>query len=160
AFTIYIVVRYRELHAQHSDWTQAQLVLKTSRMMVIPCLYSALTSIVAFMSLLMSGIRPVIDFGWMMTIGLTVAFFLSFVLLPAGLMVLPKGEPKDKGDQSAAMTLHFSRLAERHGNLVLIIALLAAAVSIFGITRLEVENRFIDYFHEDSEIHQGMKVID
>src|SRR5690606_19328025 len=85
---------------------------------------------------------------------------LSFVLLPAGLMVLPKGEPKDKGDQSAAMTLHFSRFAERHGNLVLIIALLAAAVSIFGITRLEVENRFIDYFHEDSEIHQGMKVID
>jgi predicted RND superfamily exporter protein len=160
AFTIYIVVRYREIHAQHPDWSQGRLVLNTVKMMAIPCLYSALTSIVAFMSLLMSGIRPVIDFGWMMTIGLTVAFFLSFVLLPAGLMVLPKGEPKDKGDQSAAMTLHFSRFAERHGNLVLIIALLAAAVSIFGITRLEVENRFIDYFHEDSEIHQGMKVID
>lgn len=160
AFTIYIVVRYREIHAEHPDWSQADLVLSTVKMMAIPCFYSALTSIVAFMSLLMSGIRPVIDFGWMMTIGLTVAFFLSFVLLPAGLMILPKGEPKDKGDQSAAMTLHFSRFAERHGTLVLMIALLAAAVSIYGITRLQVENRFIDYFHEDSEIHQGMKVID
>src|SRR5690606_39700356 len=85
---------------------------------------------------------------------------LSFVLLPAGLMILPKGEPKDKGDPAAAMTLYYSRFAERHGTLVLVIALLAAAVSIYGITRLEVENRFIDYFHEDSEIHQGMKVID
>ena len=160
AFTIYIVVRYRELHAQYPDWTQAELVLKTSRMMVVPCLYSALTTMVAFMSLLMSGIRPVIDFGWMMTIGLVVAFFLSFVLLPAGLMILPKGEPRDRGDQSAAMTMRFSRLAELHGGKVLLVALLAGLISIFGITQLQVENRFIDYFHEDSEIHQGMKVID
>lgn len=160
AFTIYIVVRYRELHAQHPDWSQAELVLTTSRMMVVPCLYSALTTMVAFMSLLMSGIRPVIDFGWMMTIGLVVSFFLSFVLLPAGLMVLPKGEPKDRGDQSAAMTLRFSRFAERHGGIVLLIALAASILSIYGISRLEVENRFIDYFHEDSEIHQGMTVID
>ena len=112
------------------------------------------------MSLLMSGIRPVIDFGWMMTIGLVVAFFLSFVLLPAGLMILPKGEPRDRGDQSAAMTLRFSRLAELHGGKVLLVALLAGLISVFGITQLQVENRFIDYFHEDSEIHQGMKVID
>lgn len=160
AFTIYIVVRYRELHAQYPDWTQAELVLKTSRMMVVPCFYSALTTMVAFMSLLMSGIRPVIDFGWMMTIGLIVAFFLSFVLLPAGLMILPKGEPRDRGDQSAAMTLRFSRLAELHGGKVLLVALLAGLISVFGITQLQVENRFIDYFHEDSEIHQGMKVID
>lgn len=160
AFTIYIVVRYRELHAQHPDWTQTELVLKTSRMMVVPCFYSALTTMVAFMSLVMSGIRPVIDFGWMMTIGLVVAFFLSFVLLPAGLMILPKGEPKDRGDQSAALTLRFSRIAELHGGKVLLVALLAGLLSAFGISRLEVENRFIDYFHEDSEIHQGMKVID
>ena len=160
AFTIYIVVRYRELHAQHPDWSQADLVLKTSRMMVVPCFYSALTTMVAFMSLVMSGIRPVIDFGWMMTIGLVVAFFLSFLLLPAGLMILPKGEPRDRGDQSAALTLRFSRVAELHGGKVVLIALLAALVSIFGLTQLQVENRFIDYFHEDSEIHQGMKVID
>lgn len=160
AFTIYIVVRYRELHAQYPEWTQAALVLRTVRMMVVPCFYSALTTVVAFMSLLMSGIRPVIDFGWMMTIGLAVAFFLSFVFLPAGLMILPKGQPKDRGDQSAAITLKFSRITELHGTWVLTVAVLAALLSIYGITRLQVENRFIDYFHKDSEIHQGMTVID
>jgi len=160
AFTIYVVVRYREIHAQHPDWEQADLVMATARAMVEPCLFSALTTIVAFMSLVMSGIRPVIDFGWMMTIGLTVAFILSFVIVPAGLMLLPKGEPKDKGDKSAKLTLPFSRIAEFHGGTVLIVTVLATLISIYGLSKLEVENRFIDYFHSDSEIYKGLSVID
>jgi uncharacterized protein len=160
AFTIYVVVRYREIHAQHADWSQEELVMATARAMAIPCFYSALTTVVAFMSLVMSGIRPVIDFGWMMTIGLVVAFILSFVIVPAGLMLLSKGEPKDKGDNSARLTLPFSRLAEFHGNKILLVTVLAVIVSLFGLTKLEVENRFIDYFHSDSEIYRGLSVID
>ncbi|WP_053094204.1 RND family transporter [Cellvibrio sp. pealriver] len=160
AFTIYVVVRYRELHAIDPDMSQADLVLQTMRDMAIPCLYSALTTIVAFMSLVMSGIRPVIDFGWMMTIGLCVGFVLVFVILPAGLMILPKGEPKDRGDNSAALTVRFSKLAEFHGGKILLLSVLAALVSIWGISKLEVENRFVDYFKDDSEIHQGLSVID
>jgi uncharacterized protein len=160
AFTIYVVVRYRELHAQHPHWTQAELVMKTARVMGEPCFFSALTTIAAFMSLVESGIRPVIDFGWMMTIGLAVAFFLSFIIVPAGLMLLPKGESKDKGDQSAKVTLKFSHIAEFHGGKVLVLTLLTTIISIYGLTQLEVENRFIDYFHSDSEIHKGLSVID
>ena len=160
AFTIYVVVRYREIHALNPDASQADLVLQTVRDMAIPCFYSALTTIVAFMSLVMSGIRPVIDFGWMMTIGLTVGFVLVFVLLPAGLMILRKGEPKDRGDNSAALTMQFSRLAEFHGSKVLLLALIVGCISIWGISKLEVENRFVDYFKSDSEIHQGLSVID
>ncbi len=160
AFTIYMVVRYRELHAIDPDMDQADLVLQTVRDMAVPCLYSALTTIVAFMSLVMSGIRPVIDFGWMMTIGLVVGFILVFVVLPAGLMILPKGEPKDRGDNSAALTVKFSRVAELHGGKVLFVSLLAVLISVWGISKLEVENRFVDYFKSDSEIHQGLSVID
>lgn len=160
AFTIYVVVRYREIHAQHPDWAQSHLVMSTAKAMVEPCLYSALTTIVAFMSLVMSGIRPVIDFGWMMTIGLTVAFILSFVIVPAGLMLLPKGEPKDKGDTSAKLTLPFSRVAEFHGGKVIALTVLLSLISIWGLSKLEVENRFIDYFHSHSEIYKGLSVID
>lgn len=160
AFTIYLVVRYREIHAADPELEQADIVLETVRNMVVPCLYSALTTIVAFLSLIMSGIRPVIDFGWMMTIGLVVGFIITFVVLPAGLMLLPKGEPKDKGDKSAALTLIFSRLAEFHGGKILMLSVLVLAVSIFGISKLVVENRFVDYFKSDSEIHQGLSVID
>lgn len=160
AFTIYVVVRYRELHADDPDMEQSDLVMETVRSMAVPCLYSALTTIVAFMSLVMSGIRPVIDFGWMMTIGLVVGFIITFVILPAGLMILPKGEPKDRGDNSAVLTVRFSKLAEFHGGKILIIAILTVLVSALGISKLEVENRFVDYFKSDSEIHKGLSVID
>lgn len=160
ALTIHLIVRFRELHRQSPEAPKEELVLTTVRFMARPCLYTALTTIVAFVSLVVSDIRPVIDFGWMMTIGLSVAFVLAFVVIPAGLMLWRKGEPKDKGDQSGAFTLIFSRFAERHGALVIFIALTAALVSAYGSTRLEVENRFIDYFHEDTEIYQGMSVID
>ncbi len=160
AITIHLVVRYREYHARFPDWSQQQLVMDTVRQMARPCLYTALTTIVAFASLVVSDIRPVIDFGWMMTIGLSLALVLSFVVLPAGLMVLPKGDPADKGDNSAAFTLRFSQVAERHGGKVLAISLLAGVVSIYGMTLLKVDNRFIDYFHKSTEIYQGMEVID
>ncbi|HEY7884376.1 MAG TPA: MMPL family transporter, partial [Cellvibrionaceae bacterium] len=160
AITIHLVVRYRELHARHPEWSQRELVETCMQQMIKPCLYTALTTMVAFVSLVVSDIRPVIDFGWMMTIGLAVALALAFLMLPAALMLLPKGEPKDKGDNSGAITVRFSKVAERHGTLVVVVALLAAAVAAYGITRLEVENRFIDYFHKDTEIYQGMSVID
>ncbi len=160
AFNIYLVVRYREIHAQNPDWSQADLVMATAKAMVVPCLYSALTTIVAFMSLIMSGIRPVIDFGWMMTIGLVVGFIITFVVLPAGLMLVPKGEPRDSGDNSAATTMKFSRLAEVHGGKILIVASLLALLSVWGISKLQVENRFVDYFKSDSEIHEGLSIID
>lgn len=160
AINIHLVVRFRELHAQNPECSRAQLVTQTVRFMARPCLYSALTTIVAFVSLVVSDIRPVIDFGWMMTIGLSLALLLSFVVLPAGLMVLPLGDAKDKGDNSAALTVRFSKFAEKRGLLLVALSVLTAAVSVFGISRLEVENRFIDYFHESTEIYQGMSVID
>lgn len=160
AINIHLVVRFRELHSQNPTWSRGQLVTQTVRFMARPCLYSALTTIVAFVSLVVSDIRPVIDFGWMMTIGLSLALLLSFVVLPAGLMVLPLGEAKDKGDNSAALTVRFSQFAEKRGLMLVALSVLTAAVSVFGISRLEVENRFIDYFHESTEIYQGMSVID
>jgi len=160
AINIHLVVRFRELHAQHTDWSRGQLVWDTVRFMARPCLYSTLTTIVAFVSLVVSDIRPVIDFGWMMTIGLTLSLFLSFVVLPAGLMLLPLGEARDKGDQSAAFTLRFSRFTQDHGAVLVIVTVLVAMLSVFGMSRLEVENRFIDYFHKSTEIYQGMSLID
>lgn len=160
AITIHLAVRYREFHAQNPDWERAQLVIATVENMARPCLYTILTTMVAFASLVVSDIKPVIDFGWMMTIGLGLALILSFVLLPAALMLWPQGEPRDKGDNSAVLTLRFSRFTEKHGRVVMGVSLLAALLSIWGMSRLEVENRFIDYFHKSTEIYQGMSVID
>lgn len=160
ALTIYLVVRYRELHAEHPDWSQQALVLEAARQMARPSLYTVLTTLVAFASLVVSDIKPVIDFGWMMTIGLSLAYVMAFTFLPAWLVLLEKGEPKDTGDKSNVFTEHFARFAQNHGGSVLAIAAVAAVAAVVGITRLDVENRPIDYFHESTEIYQGLSVID
>ncbi|GAB2197959.1 efflux RND transporter permease subunit [Sessilibacter sp. MAH4] len=160
AITIHLVVRYREYHAENPDWSQAQLVIATTKFMFKPCLYTTLTTIVAFASLVVSGIRPVIDFGWMMTIGLCVSFALVFVILPAGLMLLSPGKAQEDKVGDQPLTLAFSRFTERHGKIVVLLALLATVLGGWGASRLQVDNRFIDYFHSSTEIYQGMKVID
>lgn len=162
---VHLVVRYREYAEEHPDWTQQQLVSATVRFMAKPCLYTTLTTVVAFMSLVVSGIRPVIDFGWMMTIGLTLALALAFLLLPASLMLLPRSREKKSAAQvirseSKPLTLYCSQIVERHGGAVVTVSLLVGILSIWGISRLQVENRFIDYFHETTEIYQGLSVID
>ncbi len=160
ALTIHLIVRYREFHRESPDSSQLDLVRNTVMYMARPCLYTVLTTVVAFVSLVVSDIRPVIDFGWMMTIGILLALVLSFIIIPAGMMIWGKGENTDKGDNSAVFTLYFSRFTEKHGGLVLGLALLAALTSAWGISQLQVENRFIDYFRSHTEIYQGLSVID
>ena len=160
ALTIHLIVRYRELQAEKPESTQQQLVSETVKSMSRPCLYTVLTTIVAFMSLVVSNIRPVIDFGWMMTMGVSLALVVAFVVIPAGMMLFGKDKADTANDNSAAITSMFARFTERHGGFVLFMASAMTVLSIYGISRLEVENRFIDYFRSDTEIYQGMEIID
>lgn len=160
ALTIHLVVRYRELHREQADWSQLQLVTATVSSMALPCLYTVLTTIVAFVSLVVSDIRPVIDFGWMMTIGISVALVIAFVVMPAGMMLLGRERGIDDSDNSASVTLRFAQLTERHGGAVLMLSAALAGLAGYGISQLQVENRFIDYFRSDTEIYRGMEVID
>ena len=160
ALTMHLIVRYRELHRDQPDASQEQLVTATVTSMAKPCLYTVLTTMVAFLSLVVSNIRPVIDFGWMMTMGISLALLIAFIIIPAGMMLLGKGKNSGGNDNSAAVTAVFSNFTERHGGAVLLIALGLGVLSVIGISRLEVENRFIDYFRSNTEIYQGMEIID
>ena len=160
ALTIHLIVRYRELLSSNPDEDQYQLVSETVRSMAKPCFYTVLTTIVAFTSLVVSNIRPVIDFGWMMTIGIALALVIAFIIIPAGMLLLGKGPISDVQDNSSAITSKFAWFTEHYGTAVLLIAVGLAALSAYGINKLEVENRFIDYFRSDTEIYQGMQIID
>ena len=160
SLTIHLIVRYRELHAGNPSAGQLELVRETVRTKVASCFYTALTTIVAFGSLLFSGIRPVIDFGWMMAVGITLAFVLAFTLFPAALMFLEPGTPARMHDITGAITRFFARIIERYRRAVPALFGLLVIASIIGIGMLSVENRFIDYFKDDTEIYRGMELID
>ena len=135
-------------------------VLGTVQSMAVPCIFTGVTTIVAFMSLVVSGIQPVIDFGWMMTVGIVVALFLAFIIVPCMMLVWPQGRPLKHLSVHQPLTIVFARVTDRRGGLILIVSGLLLLVTMYGISRLVVENRFIDYFHETTEIYQGMELLD
>lgn len=161
SMNIHLIVRYRELFRDMPDTvTQFELVKGTMAHMVRPCLYTALTTIIAFASLVFSGIKPVIDFGWMMTIGLLVVFVTSFTLFPTLLLQFKKKPLAVAEGNNYRFTEVLGNFTERFGTPVLIASAVIAILGIVGVSKLEVENSFIDYFHKDTEIYQGLKQID
>ncbi len=160
SWTIHLIVRYGELYAANPKARQAELVDETIRHMGQPCFYTAITTIVAFTSLVVSGIRPVIDFGWIMTMGISVAFILTFIFFPS-LLALMNPEPSVYGkDRTKILTLSIAALTINQKTRILILTVILTLASVFGIFRLQVDNRFIDYFKTSTEIYQGMNLID
>ena len=164
SMNIHLTVRYRQLHRDFPGLSHHDLVATTVRRMVWPCLYTALTTIIGFGSLVFSGIKPVIDFGWMMSMGLAVTFITAFTLFPAIVLLLGRaGVPEQAGAESR-FTWGFTRglalVAERRGGWVLAVSGVLLAVCAVGVSRLTVENSFVDYFSEDTEIYRGLALID
>ncbi len=160
SLTIHLIVRYQELHWQNPKATQFTLVSTTLKKKFIPCLFTSITTIVAFVSLLVSGIRPVIDFGWMMTIGVSLSFLMVFTLFPAMLMLLPVGKPVNQQNLTKRLALFLAGRLLPDKNNILITYTLIILLSLIGASLLTVENRFIDYFKKNTEIYQGMSLID
>ncbi|PXX90191.1 transporter [Marinobacter vulgaris] len=160
SLTIHLIVRYREFQHDDPDAAPRDTLRNTLLAMIKPCFYMAITTIVAFGSLTFSGIRPVIDFGWMMTIGLAVAFLITFLIFPALLTLLPPPVDERVRSDRVPFTDLFARFTEHYGKTVLVGSAIIAVLCAIGLNRLTVENSFIDYFKSSTEIHQGMVTID
>ena len=156
SLSIHIIVRYQEIFSREDNLSQDELVSLTIQEMFKPCLYTALTTIVAFASLSISEIKPVIEFGKMMVMGILFAFIFTFTALPSIMSLINKLSSDSKKDFSKGLTLHFASFTSRNGKIVLALSSLLLIFSIFGISKLTVENRFIDYFKESTEIYLSL----
>ena len=160
AVTIHLIVRYRELLRNHPEKDQRQLILETVSMMLTPCLYAALTTIAGFGSLMLCKILPVRSFGWMMSAGIAVSLVITFLFFPAALMLMHKVPPHVKKEKRLSLTAALARFNEAHGTSILVVSATLFILGAIGISRLVVENSFINYFKKTTEIYQGMKLID
>ncbi|GAA6133700.1 RND family transporter [Oceaniserpentilla sp. 4NH20-0058] len=157
---IHLIVRYREAHSEHPDASQLDLVKETIGHIFKPCLYMALTTMVAFNSLIFSGIRPVIDFGWMMATGVFVALAIVFVLFPIFALLAGKRTESGNVNNHSPITDLFLWVTLKHGRKLIFASIGLFALVVLGLAQLKVENSFINYFKQSTEIYQGMEVID
>ena len=161
AMNIHVTVRFLQLKKEFDQLSKAEAVLETSKKMFMPILYTVLTTICAFLSLIFSGIKPIIDFGWMMTMGLTVSILVTFLLLPSLLTLFSSDEDINvKDTEKSKITSALGNFAKKSKILIFGSTITVLILSIIGISKLEVENSFINYFDKETEIYKGMKKID
>ena len=161
AMNIHLTVRFLQLKKEFPNLTKKEIVFEASKKMMLPILYTALTTICAFISLVLSGIKPIIDFGWMMTLGLIVSFLITFLLLPSLINILAsENEIGLKDTEKSVITTALGSFTKKNKIIIFGSTFLIIILSIVGITKLEVENSFINYFDKETEIYKGMKKID
>src|SRR5699024_8336733 len=160
SISIYLISRYREFQQEYPDAEPRWLIRESTRHMIQPSFFMVTTTMVGFASLVVSDIRPVVDFGWMMTIGIMLALVAVYLIVPTILSVMPNRPMPSDIPFTQRITLAFASFTAQFHKPLLAFMAVAMAVSFVGIGKLTVENRFIDYFKDDTEIHQGMLLID
>jgi predicted RND superfamily exporter protein len=157
SLTVHVLVKVNELIKDYSDRRSA--LIESVNQMFLPCFFAALTTAVAFLSLLLGDLKPVIEFGKMMAFGISIAFIFTFSFLPSSLSLI-KGINSQDYLSLHQVTNKILSVSKNNKQLIYLSFVVLFSVFVYGTTKLVVENRFIDYFDEETEIHQGMLEID
>ena len=160
AMNIHMSTRFLQLKKNNPNLKNSEVIFMTTCKMFWPIMYTALTTICAFLSLIFSEIKPVIDFGWMMSLGLIISFVITFTLLPTLINLLSTEKINIEVESKSKITEFLGEISINSRPTIFLITLVVIISSIVGISRLEVENSFINYFNKNTEIYKGMKLID
>ena len=160
SLVIHLIVSYREEYLLYPDFSEKELIAITLKRMSIPSIFIILTSYAGFISLMTCDILPIIDLGMMMNIGVTVSLVTAYLLFPAIMMLLAKKDPVLVFDKAFTLNTVFAHAVEHHGKKIIAVVVLIIAFSLYGVTQLFVENSFINYFKQNTEIYKGMQKID
>ena len=158
SMTIHIIVRYRNLIKENASLTKINIIIINMSEMIRPCIFTALTTIFAFFTLYFSGIKPIMDFGLMMCVGLLITIISSFTVLPALMVKLDLNLKNNKVEQRTVTI--FDRLVNDYPNIIISCFLAIFIIGLYGTLNLKVENSFVNYFKSNTEIYKGMKLID
>ena len=157
---IHLVVSYREFYARHPKYSQNQLIYLTLRDKFSPSFWAIFTTVIGFSSLMSADIKPVIMLGIMMSAGISVSLVLAFLLFGAVNVNLKKLAPVRTFENSFKFTKYCANLALNSRKIIYVFCVLVVCFGVYGISKIKVENSFIGYFKESTQIRQGMQVID
>jgi len=158
--SIHVIIRYQEIQSLYPQHSVDENLVTTIRQIVTPCFYMVLTSAIAFFSLIVSDINPVIVFGYIMILSLFCAFLLTFTVLPALIKLFNPQSTKFEDDRSATFLENVLNVIVKNKGLTIIILVGMFILNLVGISQLTVENRFIDYFKKSTDIYQGLELVD
>jgi predicted RND superfamily exporter protein len=157
---IHYIQRYKQFQNLYPKKKETELTELTANGIFQSILYGVFITIIGFLSFIFCDIRPVIDFGYMMSVGLIISMLVTMILLPT---LIIQFKPKINKTDKVKDSKFFKNLANFAINQKLLIIFSSAAIlvaSFYGSSKITVENSFINYFNKDTEIYKGMKLID
>lgn len=160
SIVLHLVVRYRELSARYKNASQYKLVINTILSKINPSFFAIITTIAGFGSLVLSGIEPVKNLGWMMSAGIAISLIIAFIVFPAIMIMLEKVKASKESKFKLNIIQGSIKLVENRGKAIILSSILLVLFSLTGASKLIVENSFINYFKADTEIYKSMEVID
>lgn len=160
SLVVHLIIKYKELLALHPTYTQKVLVKNTAVSMAKPSFFVVITTIAGFSSLIFCDIKPIIHFGWMMSVGIIISLIATFLLFPLLLSLMKKGKEEKFTKTDIPFTLKIANIVFDYKKSILFVTIIVIIFSISGAMNLRVENSFIDYFKKNTQIYQGMKLID
>ena len=128
-----------------------------------PTFLTLITTVVGFLSLLFSSIKPIKDFGIYTSVGIIIAFCLSYTLLPALLYFFtPKKlvsvHTHDNKTYNVMRSILFWIF--RNQKTIVITSCLLVALSIFGAYQIKVNNILLEDLSDNVKIKQDFKFFD
>ena len=159
---IHLINSYREFFRKKSSFSQKAIVYLALKERMSPCFFAIFTTIIGFISLVFSDIRPIISLGLMMSASITLSLIFSFWLFGSIMSLLSKKSINTAFERYFSLTTLCAKIALnlRARKVVFAISALGLCVGLWGISKLSVENSFIGYFKENTDIYKGMELID
>lgn len=157
---IHLIVGYRELYFLHESYTQKQLVYLTLKSRAKPCFFAIFTTVIGFASLIFSDIRPIISLGIMMSVSISISLIIGFVMFGSIMSLIKKTRPKRSFERSFSFTKYCAKLVMKNRKIIYVFSIIVVVIGVYGISKLKVENSFIGYFKQNTDIYKGMEVID
>jgi len=160
SIVLHLIVRYEEILREYPHASHKRIILFTMLSKAKATFFAILTTIAGFSALLFSHIYPVINLGWMMSAGVAMSLIITFIVFPALLVLLKKREPKERKEFTLSLPQLSSHIVLRDKRGIFFVSAILIVFSLSGASKLIVENSFINYFKENTDIYKGMKVID
>lgn len=160
SIVLHLIVRYRELALKYKKSNQYKLVINSVLSKINPSFFAIITTIAGFGSLVLSGIQPVKNLGWMMSTGIAISLFIAFLIFPAILILIKRVDVKNTSNKKSKYMSISSSFVEKRGTTIIVSSVIIVLFALTGALNLKVENSFINYFKKSTEIYKGMEVID
>ena len=167
AYGIHIVTHYMEdtRNMPLSVDEHRTLVLNLVRKLFKPVFLAALTTMAGFISFCFTPIVPMREFGYCATIGVIAAFVVAVLFIPSmfllrGSRVLKekKKEHNVNGGLSNSIAGIFTRIAKRK-RLVLALAALTVIISLYGLSKVIIDNAIVEFFQNETDISRSDRFI-